>query len=162
MEVVDDSRQLAHESRRDGSSMKTIAVLTMLFLPAIFFSTLFSMTSFDDTQPDVLTGMCWACTVSVTMAVFILWAAITQREAIRVLSRTLREVLTGRRTRRTRKSESSNGSYLTSFHSSQASATSVLSSTRPTNQENSSHRGTSQSIRKYNRDEEAGSCEGTC
>lgn len=104
MEVADASRQLAHEARRDGSSMKTIAVLTMFFLPATFFSSLFSMPSFEDKQPDALTRIYWSYTVPVTAAVLILWAAITQREAIRVLSRDLRKIVRGRSTRKSNSS----------------------------------------------------------
>ncbi|KAK3313353.1 hypothetical protein B0H66DRAFT_565930 [Apodospora peruviana] len=87
---------LAEEARRDGSSMKTIAILTMLFLPATFFSTLFSMPSLGWDQPDKI-ALYWACTVPVTVATFALWTSITQREAIRILARNLRDSLREKR-----------------------------------------------------------------
>lgn len=158
MEVADASRQLAMEARRDGSSMKTIAVLTMLFLPATFFATLLSMPSFEEKQPGMLIKIYLACTVPVTVSVFILWAAITQREAIRDLSDGLRGVMTRRRTR---KSEGSSNSSYPSSHSSSTATPTTVSCSSLASQGHSYSRGTAQSIRRHSRDEEAGSSEGT-
>jgi len=38
LEVAKDSRRVAQASKRDSSAMKTLAVLTMVFLPATFVS----------------------------------------------------------------------------------------------------------------------------
>ena len=38
IEVARDSKSIAAESKRDSSSMKTIAVLTIVFLPGTFVS----------------------------------------------------------------------------------------------------------------------------
>ncbi len=38
IEVAADSRSIAQASKRDSSAMKTIAVLTMVFLPGTFVS----------------------------------------------------------------------------------------------------------------------------
>jgi Selenoprotein SelK_SelG len=40
-------RRLAHASKRDGDSMKTLSLLATLFLPATYFASLFSMTFFN-------------------------------------------------------------------------------------------------------------------
>lgn len=41
------SREIADASRRDGISMKTLAMLGATFLPGTFLSSLFSMSFFD-------------------------------------------------------------------------------------------------------------------
>ncbi|KAK3990650.1 hypothetical protein QBC44DRAFT_63463 [Cladorrhinum sp. PSN332] len=46
-EIASDSKELAAASKRDSSSMKVIAILTTLFLPGTFVSTLFSMPIWD-------------------------------------------------------------------------------------------------------------------
>ncbi len=66
--------------------MKTIAVLTMAFLPATFLSSLFSMPSLGWDQPDKFT-IYWACVVPITIATFALWAGVTQRQQILELAR---------------------------------------------------------------------------
>ncbi|KAL8727233.1 MAG: hypothetical protein Q9166_006197 [cf. Caloplaca sp. 2 TL-2023] len=44
--IADASRRIAFETRRDSDAMKTIAALTMVFLPATFVATLFGMVFF--------------------------------------------------------------------------------------------------------------------
>jgi len=61
--------------------MKTIAVLTMVFLPATFLSALFSMPSLGWDGPEKF-KLYWACVIPLTVVTFILWAGITQREQI--------------------------------------------------------------------------------
>ncbi|KAK0648501.1 hypothetical protein B0T16DRAFT_116257 [Cercophora newfieldiana] len=79
IEIANASKALAEATRRDGSSMKTIAVLTMAFLPATFFAALFSVPSLGWTDSDKF-ALYWACTIPVTLATFLLWAGLTQRE----------------------------------------------------------------------------------
>jgi hypothetical protein len=61
--------------------MKTVAVLTMAFLPATFFAAFFSIPSLGWGEPDKF-ALYWACTLPVTLATFVLWAGITQRESM--------------------------------------------------------------------------------
>ncbi|KAL8801531.1 MAG: hypothetical protein Q9182_004373 [Xanthomendoza sp. 2 TL-2023] len=44
--IADASRKIAFETRRDSDAMKTIAALTMVFLPGTFVATLFGMAFF--------------------------------------------------------------------------------------------------------------------
>ncbi|KAH8902728.1 hypothetical protein BR93DRAFT_232890 [Coniochaeta sp. PMI_546] len=81
IQMANASIELAAAARRDGSSMKTIAVLTMAFLPATFFAAFFSIPSLGWTEPDKF-SLFWACTLPITLATFVLWAGITQRKAM--------------------------------------------------------------------------------
>lgn len=81
------SAAIAVDSRRDSTSMKTIAVLTTLFLPGTFVATFFGMTMFD-WSPD--TGatprmssymwLYWAVTIPLTLLVMVLWLFWARRE----------------------------------------------------------------------------------
>jgi Mg2+ and Co2+ transporter CorA len=76
---------LAAASRNDSASMKTIAIMTMAFLPATFFAALFSMPSLRWDQPAVVQDrfwVYWAFTVPTTIAVFLVWLLITKRKWI--------------------------------------------------------------------------------
>lgn len=42
-----DQRRLAHASKRDSTSMKTISLLGTIFLPATLLASIFSMTFFN-------------------------------------------------------------------------------------------------------------------
>ncbi|KAK4107526.1 hypothetical protein N656DRAFT_785159 [Canariomyces notabilis] len=76
---------LAAATRNDSASMKTIAIMTMAFLPATFFAALFSMPSLRWDQPAVVQDrfwVYWAFTVPTTIAVFLVWLLITKRKWI--------------------------------------------------------------------------------
>ncbi|KAK3694517.1 hypothetical protein B0T22DRAFT_452698 [Podospora appendiculata] len=64
-------------ARQDNSVMKSIALLTMIFLPATFFSALFSTTffSFDNNEWKVSSKLWvyWATIVPATIIIVILW-----------------------------------------------------------------------------------------
>jgi hypothetical protein len=47
IDIAKASKSIALESRRDSSSMKTLAVVTMVFLPGTFIATFFAMPLFD-------------------------------------------------------------------------------------------------------------------
>jgi hypothetical protein len=56
--------------------MKTIAVMNMAFLPAIFFAALFSMPSLQWDQPTIVHSnfwVYWAFTLPTTVIVFLVW-----------------------------------------------------------------------------------------
>lgn len=71
--------QIAVETRADSSAMKAIAVLTMIFLPGTFVSTIFGMSMFNwgaERETDVVSNrfwIYWAITVPSTVAVLVLW-----------------------------------------------------------------------------------------
>ncbi|OAG11001.1 uncharacterized protein CC84DRAFT_1238264 [Paraphaeosphaeria sporulosa] len=63
------STTIAREAKADGSAMRTIATLTMVFLPGTFVSSVFSM--------PILEGVHWhlyvAVTIPLTLFVFVTW-----------------------------------------------------------------------------------------
>lgn len=76
---------LASVAKRDSSSMKTVAIMTMAFLPATFFAALFAMPLLEwDGSHMVQKGfwVYWACTIPVTLLVFGLWLGIIERKWI--------------------------------------------------------------------------------
>jgi Mg2+ and Co2+ transporter CorA len=80
-EVARASNDLAEATRRDGSSMKTIAVLTMAFLPATFFAAFFSIPSLGWDSPDKFV-IYWIVTIPVTLGSFLGWIVVTQRQSV--------------------------------------------------------------------------------
>jgi hypothetical protein len=61
--------------------MKTVAVMTMAFLPATFFAALFALPSLKWDQAPVIQDrfwVYWAFTLPCTAMVFIVWLLITQ------------------------------------------------------------------------------------
>ena len=73
------STVIASETRKDSASMKTIAALTMLFLPATFIATVFGMSFFEYSAHGLsVSGQWWvyvAITVPTTLLIFIIWWA---------------------------------------------------------------------------------------
>ena|SRR6266480_4594546 len=91
------SAAIAVSSMRDSTAMKTIAVLTTLFLPGTFVATFFSMTMFNwnpssngsfsspgtsDTTPWMSPYMWvyWAISIPLTLFVMVLWLFWSRRE----------------------------------------------------------------------------------
>lgn len=65
--------------------MKTVAIMTMAFLPGTFFAALFAMPSLQWDEPDVIQSkfwVFWAFTLPVTVLVFCIWLGITERKWI--------------------------------------------------------------------------------
>jgi Mg2+ and Co2+ transporter CorA len=79
LRVANHSRTLAIESKRDSSSMKTIAAVTMAFLPGTFVASFFAMPMFDWNKPpghNVNTHafwIYWTVTIPLTASVLLLW-----------------------------------------------------------------------------------------
>ncbi|KAF9638455.1 hypothetical protein BFW01_g9352 [Lasiodiplodia theobromae] len=71
-QMARDSARLASAAKRDSSSMKTIAILTTVFLPGTFVSALFS-TPLVESDPSQF-WIYWAITVPLTGLVMGLWA----------------------------------------------------------------------------------------
>ena len=77
--VAQDSRLLALASQRDSSSMKTLAVVTMFFLPGTFVASVFAMPYFifDQNEKQVVLhrnfGIYWSVTIPLTLMTLLLW-----------------------------------------------------------------------------------------
>lgn len=78
--------RLAEAARRDSSSMKTLAVMTMAFLPATFLATVFAIPGLTRDQPPGF-SVYLAVSIPTTVAILLAWAGITQRQVIRDLLR---------------------------------------------------------------------------
>ncbi|KAH6987529.1 hypothetical protein BKA56DRAFT_273689 [Ilyonectria sp. MPI-CAGE-AT-0026] len=79
------STKLARATSLDSSSMKSVAIMTMAFLPATFFAALFALPSLDwNAKPVVQDNfwVYWAFTLPCTALVFVLWAFLTQRKEL--------------------------------------------------------------------------------
>ncbi|KAF2193510.1 hypothetical protein K469DRAFT_237497 [Zopfia rhizophila CBS 207.26] len=74
-----DTQEIAAASRKDSSAMKSVAVLTMAFLPGTFVATMFALPFFDFSagqgQQMVLPRfwIYWAVTIPLTGTVMLLW-----------------------------------------------------------------------------------------
>jgi hypothetical protein len=82
---VQASIDIARAAKADGSSMKTVAVMTMAFLPATFFAALFAVPMLQwDSSPVIKDQfwIYWAFTLPFTAVIFFLWFSITNWEAI--------------------------------------------------------------------------------
>jgi hypothetical protein len=71
-EVAIDSKLIALASQRDSSSMKSLVVVTMVFLPGTFVSTLLSMPLMGWKPPFV---MYWTITAPLTIMTLLVWGA---------------------------------------------------------------------------------------
>jgi len=75
-----ESTAIAEATQRDSSSMKAVAVLTMVFLPSTAVSTIFSMSVFFNVASDstIIVNssfwLYWAITLPLTLAVLATWA----------------------------------------------------------------------------------------
>lgn len=71
--------------------MKTIAVMTMVFLPGTFFAALFAVPSLDWDGPKVITSrfwVYWAFTIPFTLVAFITWIILSaDRPMIKLVGR---------------------------------------------------------------------------
>ncbi|RYP19075.1 hypothetical protein DL765_003571 [Monosporascus sp. GIB2] len=96
------SKDLAEATRRDSSSMKTIAIMTMVFLPGTFFAALFAVPSLQWDQPTVVSDrfwVYWALTIPSTVAVLLIWAYWEDRSSTRKQIGVLNEILRRRKER---------------------------------------------------------------
>ncbi|ROW12316.1 hypothetical protein VMCG_00461 [Cytospora schulzeri] len=77
LQMAADQRRLAHASKRDSTSMKTISLLGTIFLPATLLASIFSMTffNFQNEGPTVAPTfwIYWAVTIPISFMVVIIW-----------------------------------------------------------------------------------------
>ncbi|KAF2752005.1 hypothetical protein M011DRAFT_13031 [Sporormia fimetaria CBS 119925] len=80
--VAVESTRIASATRRDSAAMRSIALLTMIFLPPTFVATFFSMSMFNwtpnnDSPSDSVASsylwVYWAVAIPLTAAVLVLW-----------------------------------------------------------------------------------------
>ncbi|KAI0473517.1 hypothetical protein GGR56DRAFT_535247 [Xylariaceae sp. FL0804] len=77
--------RLAEKTTEDSSSMKTIAIMTMAFLPATFFAALFALPSLDWKGDVVIQEnfwIYWAFTLPATGLVLLIWFLLNYRPLI--------------------------------------------------------------------------------
>ena len=92
------SRDFAEAAHRDSSSMKTIAIMTMAFLPATSFAALFSLPSFSKSAHAEL-WVYWALTIPTTIMVFLVWIELNFNKPTMRMLMQLRNVAIKRRER---------------------------------------------------------------
>ncbi|XXG94418.1 hypothetical protein Hte_000674 [Hypoxylon texense] len=88
IELAKLSVALTKAAKADSSSMKIIAVMTMIFLPGTFFAALFAVPSLKWDNQDVVGDkfwIYWAFTIPFTLLIIFLWLAITQRKQMKTL-----------------------------------------------------------------------------
>ncbi|KAI1120327.1 hypothetical protein F5Y10DRAFT_258636 [Nemania abortiva] len=79
-ELARHSTYIAECAKRDSASMKSITIITMTFLPATFFATLFALPTLDWNGETIVTGkfwIYWAFTIPTTALVLLLWVSLT-------------------------------------------------------------------------------------
>lgn len=95
LDVARANTKIASAARNDSSAMKTIALMTMLFLPGTFYAALFALPSlkFDDKAPGVVQdgfGLYWAFTIPSTLVVLL--ASLVMNKGWRALGRGVERV----------------------------------------------------------------------
>lgn len=85
LEIAGQQRRLAHASKRDSDSMKTLSLVGAVFLPATFISSIFSTTFFDfqaaEGQPVVAANfwIYFAVSIPITLVVVLGWMFWSER-----------------------------------------------------------------------------------
>ncbi|KAI1142076.1 hypothetical protein F5Y05DRAFT_369638 [Hypoxylon sp. FL0543] len=69
--LAESSTSIARDTRRDSSAMKSIAILTMVFLPATFTATYFETPAVAALNPSQ--SFYWVVTVPLTLVVMLVW-----------------------------------------------------------------------------------------
>ncbi|KAH6653381.1 hypothetical protein BKA67DRAFT_318626 [Truncatella angustata] len=90
IQVAKDSRSVAIATARDSAAMQVIAAVTVLFLPATFIATFFSMTFFDflDAERPRVSPWTWLyflITAVLTIAIQLAWAVLSKRKSARII-----------------------------------------------------------------------------
>ncbi|GFG19691.1 hypothetical protein IFM5058_10267 [Aspergillus udagawae] len=68
--VAIESKKISEASKRDGSALKSLTVLTAIFFPATYVATLFALPDFSGTP----LWLYWAIVVPLTLIIFGLWS----------------------------------------------------------------------------------------
>ncbi|KAI1176508.1 hypothetical protein F4777DRAFT_587921 [Nemania sp. FL0916] len=89
IQVAQDSRAVALAAARDSAAMQVISAVTILFLPATFTATFFSMTFFDfsGTEGPRVSPLTWiyvVVTIVLTIVIQLAWAETSKRKRARI------------------------------------------------------------------------------
>ncbi|GAW17429.1 hypothetical protein ANO14919_068860 [Xylariales sp. No.14919] len=92
IQVATDSRSVAIATARDNAAMRVIAAVTILFLPATFTATFFSMTFFDfsDAAKPRVSPWTWIyvlVTATVTILIQSAWAIMSRKKKAKIIQR---------------------------------------------------------------------------
>ncbi|KAL4994050.1 hypothetical protein BDV10DRAFT_197831 [Aspergillus recurvatus] len=71
--VAMESKKISEASKRDGSALKSLTVLTAIFFPATYIATLFSLPTFDHTP----LWAYWVVVIPLTLVIFGSWSGWT-------------------------------------------------------------------------------------
>jgi Mg2+ and Co2+ transporter CorA len=76
--------KVAQDAKNDSHAMKTIAFLTMVFLPGTFFAAFFTMPLFDEKWIEKRPlWLYWTLTLATTFVVLAVWAGVTLKKGWR-------------------------------------------------------------------------------
>ena len=98
MQIAEASRRIAEATMSDSASMKTIAILTMVFLPGTAVASFFSITMFNwsaDQGQEVVSGYLWVyfvLAVPLTAIVLAIWWTCARRREKELRKRNARAV----------------------------------------------------------------------
>jgi Mg2+ and Co2+ transporter CorA len=82
---AESSRNIAELAQKDSYSMKTMAIVTMIFLPSTFIATLFAMPLLKWDQPQVIQrkfSLYWAFSIPITLLVLLIWHGTAAEKTI--------------------------------------------------------------------------------
>ncbi|KAL2840632.1 hypothetical protein BJX68DRAFT_271581 [Aspergillus pseudodeflectus] len=84
--VAIESKKISEASKRDGSALKSLTVLTAVFFPATYIATLFSLPTFDNTP----FWLYWVVVVPLTLIIFGSWSCWTLYRQRQIARETIR------------------------------------------------------------------------
>ncbi|RYP84081.1 hypothetical protein DL770_005253 [Monosporascus sp. CRB-9-2] len=80
--LAESNTKIAAATKRDSSSMKTVAIMTMAFLPGTFFAALLAIPSFDWGPARERFWVYWALTIPTTVLVLVVWGLLINRRRV--------------------------------------------------------------------------------
>ncbi|KAL4772940.1 hypothetical protein BDW60DRAFT_216158 [Aspergillus nidulans var. acristatus] len=89
--VAMESKKISEASKRDGSALKSLTVLTAIFFPATYIATLFSLPTFDRTPLWIY----WVVVVPLTLVIFGSWSGWTVYRQRRISQETAQRDIHG-------------------------------------------------------------------
>ncbi|KAL4759123.1 uncharacterized protein BDW70DRAFT_151856 [Aspergillus foveolatus] len=89
--VAMESKKISEASKRDGSALKSLTVLTAIFFPATYIATLFSLPTFDHTPLWIY----WVVVVPLTLVIFGSWSSWTVYRQRRISQETAQRDIHG-------------------------------------------------------------------
>ncbi|KAL2849660.1 hypothetical protein BJX68DRAFT_255374 [Aspergillus pseudodeflectus] len=83
--IAEESKKISESSHRDGSALKSLNVLAVIFLPATFVAALFSLKRFENTPIWVY----WVIVVPLTLVIFGSWTWWTEYQQRQIAQETI-------------------------------------------------------------------------